>query len=438
MRLSLAFLAVLALSAPVLAQPASPSDRAETERRERQRELDAVRADMERAAAERARVEREIEAMRADRAALVRSGIETAAKLRAAEAKVVETEARLTVLDGRQATLRASLHERRELISQVLASLQRMGRRPPPAMLVGADDVLKSVRTAMLLGTLVPEMRDAVGVLARDLEELSALRRDIAGERDRLRAELASLDTERIRMEALAEARQKQVADGERSLEAEKAKAADLARQAGNLELLIGRMETEISAAQRAAEAARTTVVARGSAVADRRQQMAALQNAARMTPAIPFEQARGRLNLPVLGVRLREFGAPDGLGGNEKGQSFATRTGASVTAPSDGWVVYSGPFRTYGQLLILNAGGGYHVVLAGMDRITVDLGQFVLAGEPVGVMGSAPPPASAVTTGSSQPVLYVEFRKDGSNVDPAPWWSPRAPGVQANERVRG
>jgi septal ring factor EnvC (AmiA/AmiB activator) len=87
---------------------------------------------------------------------------------------------------------------------------------------------------------------------------------------------------------------------------------------------------------------------------------------------------------------------------------------------------------------LILNAGGGYHLVLAGMDRITVDLGQFVLAGEPVGVMGHAPPPASAVTTGSSQPVLYVEFRKDGSSVDPAPWWTTRTPGVEATERVRG
>jgi septal ring factor EnvC (AmiA/AmiB activator) len=253
-----------------------------------------------------------------------------------------------------------------------------------------------------------------------------------------LRTELASLGTERIRLEALSQARQRQLADSEKTLESEKVRAATLARQAGNLELLIGRMETEISAAQRAAEAARTTVVARAGAQADRRQQMAALQNAARITPAMPFEQARGRLGVPVLGVRLREFGAPDGHGGTEKGQSFATRPGASVTAPSDGWVVYSGPFRTYGQLLILNAGGGYHVVLAGMDRITVDLGQFVLAGEAVGVMGNAPPPTSAVTTGSSQPVLYVEFRKDGSNVDPAPWWSPRTPGVQANERVRG
>ena len=94
-------------------------------------------------------------------------------------------------------------------------------------------------------------------------------------------------------------------------------------------------------------------------------------------------------LPLPVNGVRIREFGASDSLGGTEKGLSIATRAGAQVTAPCDGWVVYAGPFRNYGQLLILNAGGGYHVLLAGMDRISVDLGQFVLTGEPVAVMGS-------------------------------------------------
>ncbi|QCI64773.1 murein hydrolase activator EnvC family protein [Phreatobacter stygius] len=438
MRLSLAILAPIVVAMPAAAQTPSPAERAEAERQERQRELDAIKSDMQRTGAERARIEQEISTMRADRAALVRSGIEAAAKVRAFEGKVIESEARLAGLDGRQAEIRASLDTRRDLIAQVLASLQRMGRRPPPAMLVGADDVLKTVRTAMLLGTLVPEMRDAVRVLARDLEDLAAVRRSIATERDTLKQDMIALDTERIRLEALAEARQKQVAANEQSLDAEKLRAAGLSRQAGNLELLIGRMETEIAAAQRAAEAARTSVVARGPGLTDRRSQMAALQNAGRMNPAIPFAQTRGSLPLPVLGVRLREFGAQDGLGGIERGQSIATRAGASVTAPADGWVVYSGPFRTYGQLLILNAGGGYHVVLAGMDRITVDLGQFVLAGEPVGVMGDAPPPAAAVTTGSSQPVLYVEFRKDGSNIDPAPWWAPRAPGVQTNERVRG
>ena len=104
---------------------------------------------------------------------------------------------------------------------------------------------------------------------------------------------------------------------------------------------------------------------------------------------------------------------------------------GAQVTAPCDGWVVYAAPYRSYGQLLILNAGGGYHILLAGMERISVDLGQFVLTGEPVAVMGSGSQIASG--PGSGQPVLYIELRKDGTPIDPSPWWAP-----SDNEKVRG
>jgi len=147
----------------------------------------------------------------------------------------------------------------------------------------------------------------------------------------------------------------------------------------------------------------------------------------------VAFVSARGRLPLPVNGVRIREFGAPDSVGTTEKGLSIATRAGAQVTAPCDGWVVYAGSFRNYGQVLILNAGGGYHVVLAGMERISVDVGQFVLTGEPVAIMGSSPQAAATLASGSSQPVLYVEFRKDGTPVDPSPWWA-----ASEGEKVRG
>jgi septal ring factor EnvC (AmiA/AmiB activator) len=82
---------------------------------------------------------------------------------------------------------------------------------------------------------------------------------------------------------------------------------------------------------------------------------------------------------------------------------------------------------------LILNAGGGYHVLLAGMERISVDLGQFVLTGEPVAVMGGPAQVSAAMTTGSKQPVLYVEFRKDGAPIDPSPWWA-----TNESEKVRG
>ena len=123
------------------------------------------------------------------------------------------------------------------------------------------------------------------------------------------------------------------------------------------------------------------------------------------------------------------EFGANDGLGGTEKGLSIATRAGAQVTAPCDGWVVYSGVFRNYGQLLILNAGGGYHVLLAGMERISVDLGQFVVTGEPVAVMGGGAQSAVAKAGGAN------EFRKDGIPVDPVP---AHGGAVNEGQKVRG
>jgi septal ring factor EnvC (AmiA/AmiB activator) len=160
---------------------------------------------------------------------------------------------------------------------------------------------------------------------------------------------------------------------------------------------------------------------------------MAALHDPGRLAPAVAFASLRGRVPIPVNGVKLTEFGAPDGTGGAEKGVSIATRAGAQVTAPADGWVVYAGPFRSYGQLLILNAGNGYHLLLAGMDRISVDLGQFVLTGEPVAVMGNGSHIAAILATGSSQPVLYIEFRKDGIPVDPGPWWA-----AGEGEKVRG
>jgi septal ring factor EnvC (AmiA/AmiB activator) len=225
-------------------------------------------------------------------------------------------------------------------------------------------------------------------------------------------------------MTALVDARQKQQAEREKALDAERARATQLAHQVDNLKDLIAKLEQGLDPATRAArEAARS----------DTRPAMSALRDPGRLAPAVAFASLRGQVPIPVNGVKLKEFGAPDGLGGVEKGLSIATRAGAQVTAPSDGWVVYAGPFRSYGQLLILNAGNGYHILLAGMDRISVDLGQFVLTGEPVAVMGNGSHIAAILATGSSQPVLYIEFRKDGVPVDPGPWWA-----AGEGQKVRG
>ena len=311
------------------------------------------------------------------------------------------------------------------MIGEVLAALQRIGHRPPPALIASPEDALQTVRTAMLLGAVLPEMRQQVEALANDLTELVGVRKKITGERDRLQKQVASLGDERKRMTALVAERQKQASRARKRRSRPNGRApVDLAKQVDNLKDLIAKLEQGLDPAIRAArEAARS----------DSRPSLSAFRDPGRMAPAVAFASLRGHVPIPVNGVKIKAFGAPDGLGGSEKGLSIATRAGAQVTAPSDGWVVYAGPFRSYGQLLILNAGGGYHILLAGMERISVDLGQFVLTGEPVAVMGSGSHIAAILATGSSQPVLYVEFRKDGLPVDPGPWWA-----AGEGEKVRG
>lgn len=420
--LAIVFLFLVAASAQEQA-PAAANEKLDT-LKQRNQELNDIRNAQKKSADNEAAIKREIEQIGADRRKLNQNLIDTAAHVRDVENKIAATEARLKPLNDNERAINKSLDARRAITAQVLAALQRMGRRPPPALLVSPEDALQSVRSAILLGAIVPELRHEAEALMNDLAELVRVRNEIAAERDRLKREVASLGGERKRLVALVEARQKQAAEREKALDTERARASELARHASDLKDLIARLEQGLNSAKRSElEASRQ----------ETRPAMAALHDPGRLAPAVSFASLKGRIPIPVNGVKIREFGAPDGSGGLEKGLSIATRAGAQVTAPADGWVVYAGPFRSYGQLLILNAGGGYHVLLAGMERISVDVGQFVLTGEPVAVMGSGSQIAAILATGSSQPVLYVEFRKDGIPVDPGPWWA-----ASQGEKVRG
>jgi len=392
---------------------------------QRNRELDALRADKKKADETARKLGEDIDVIGAERRKLNQSLIETATGIRDIEDRIAATETRLKPLGEEEQRLRASLDSRRDAIAEILAALQRIGRHPPPAVLVQPDSALEQLRTAMMLGALVPDMRRDAEAIAADLGRLVQVRKDIADERSRLTSDLAALSRDRQRLTAMIDERQRRQSELEKSRDDERQRAAALGRQAESLKDLITKLERSLDPSVRAARGARPPE--------DLKSGLAALEDPGRMSPAIAFSAAKGMLRLPVAGVKMREFGAPDGLGGTEKGISIATRAGAQVTAPCDGWVAYAAPYRSYGQLLILNAGDGYLVLLAGMDHNSVEVGQFVLTGEPIAVMGSGPQVASAVATGARQPVLYVEFRKDGTPVDPAPWWA-----TSGNEKVRG
>jgi septal ring factor EnvC (AmiA/AmiB activator) len=111
-----------------------------------------------------------------------------------------------------------------------------------------------------------------------------------------------------------------------------------------------------------------------------------------------------------------------------------AAGPGLVVTAPADGWIMFAGPFRSYGQMIIMNAGENYHIVLSGMDAVTARQGQFVVAGEPIGQMGEKRiASAAGLNLVTDRPTLYIEFRKDGKPVDSLPWWSAKNLGKARN-----
>jgi murein hydrolase activator len=390
--------------------------------KQREQEFETLQAERKKAAEAEAKLREEIDAITGDRRKLNQQLIDTAARVRTVEQRIAATEARLVPLDDSEGAIRFSLEERRALIAEVLAALQRMGRRPPPAVLVQPEDALQSVRSAIMLGAVLPEMRQQAEQLVGDLAELVRLRKEIAGERETLAHDLFAMAEDQQRLSLLVEGRQKRQTAAESELEAERQRATALAREADNLKDLIAKLEQGLDRESRLARAAARAALEGRPAPGE------AADPAVRLTPAITFSAARGLLPLPVNGVKIRNFGDSDSLGGAEKGLAIAVRPGAQVTSPCDGLVVYAGPF------LILNAGGGYHVLLMGMERISVDPGQFVLTGEPVAAMGSGGQVAAAAAAMTpSQPVLYIEFRKDGTPIDPGPWWA-----TSDSEKVRG
>ncbi len=307
-----------------------------------------------------------------------------------------------------------------------------MSRQPAPALLVRPDDVLAAIRSSILLGAVVPGLRAEVEALTADLTELARLRGLAAADRAARAAEVETLGREGDRMAALMEARQAQLATAEEGRRLEQARADALGAEARTLQQLVDRLDREAGTARRQADETRRDADARSRELRERFA-AAALAEPPRLGPKTPFGEQKGSLPKPVAGPVLREFGAPDPQGAAARGVVIGSRPRAVVASPCDGAVVYAGPFRTFGRVLIIGAGGGYYLLLAGMDRISVEAGQFVLSGEPVGQMGDASAPAAALGgVETAGPALYVELRKDGGPIDPGPWWS------RQGERVRG
>jgi septal ring factor EnvC (AmiA/AmiB activator) len=366
--------------------------------------------------------------------------VDSANKRKALEQQIIDGEEKLTTLRTKEDAVHASLRARRGVLAEVLAALQRMGRNPPPALLVTPEDALASVRSAILLGAVVPGIRHETENLAADLKALAGVRKEIVTQKQSLGDDMTARLEEERRMNMLIVEKQKLKQRSATELASERRKAEQLATQATSLEGLIGSIESEIASVRDAAAAAKAEEENRRLMSDAQRAEARELANSVtpeknRIAPAYAFSDLQKKLALPVAGSILRKFGDADGTGHSLQGMMLETNAGALVTAPSDGWIVFAGTFRSYGQMIILNPGDGYHVVLSGLEGVTVQQGQFVVAGEPLGTMGNKRvASATALALETERPTLYIEFRKDGKPVDSRPWWTAADTGKARND----
>lgn len=362
--------------------------------------LQEIRQNMSLSRGRVAELASQVDGLRKDQRTLATELVKAAKKEREASENIAASEEKLRKLLDEKAKVNESLNSRRAEFAEVLAALERMGLNPPPAILIRPDDALSSVRSAALLGSVVPEMREKTMALSDNLKELTRLGKSIANERDTMKNQVQAQAEEQKRLALLLEEKAKLQKTSEEELTRQRKTILDLTEKAKSLEDLLSELERQ--------ERQQTVGVPSDS-------------NNLKLTRDQDFVAQKGQLLIPVAGSFVQKFG-----GGNNTaiGDTIATQPGAIVTAPVDAIVAYAGSFRSYGQMVILDVGQDYHILLAGMGKINVQQGQFVLSGEPLGAMGTQQiASATSLDIGKTAPMLYIEFRKQGKPVNPAPWW---------------
>ena len=394
---------VIALATGLAAFAADAADGVDEKLGTVERALEAGR-DKERALeAKTETIEQQIIALRAELVTAARA-------VQNSEETLTALEARLAALTREESAAAATLGRRRVELIATLGALERLALLPPEAVIATPAALHDTVRTSRLLRAAVPALEGRADLLAAELMALAGLRAKVGAERDRVARTRGALATEQQRVDALLARKSALRSRTLEAQQAQEARVAGLAAEATDLRELMGKLAAEAAAAPPPPQSKPAV-----ETPAPETAMAAAVPPAGFTAPegTRSFTQARGTLPLPARGRLVGVYGRIDASGERAHGITIETRAGAFVVTPYDGRVAFAGPYRGYGQLLIIDHGEGYHTLLAGFSRIDVVLGQWLLAGEAVGAMGR---------TTDGRPNLYVELRYNGDTINPLPW----------------
>ena len=309
------------------------------------------------------------------------------------ESEMGALEDKIGALNAEREEKRTALTGHEQELSEVLGSIIRLSHTPPEALIVMEGGIDDTMRTAQVLGLVTENLHARADGMRTELADLDLLE-------SRILAHHKELGTRKAALVKQQQAANRKITErstlqdrlfGEQKQEA--TRLADLSKRSTSLQELV----TTLTARQREEDA--KPAAPQPKAIALR-----------------SFENARGRLKLPVSGTLTTRFGERKGHNDTSRGVIISTRNGAQVTSPFDGEVVYAGHFMEYGRMVILRHKGGYHSLLAGLTQVNCAPGERLREGEPVGTMGTA----EGKTLGNR---LYLELRKDSRPVDPSLWF---------------
>lgn len=396
----LLLLAFACISASAAGDVAAQTPKAERELADIEKKLKERRGEEERLRDEAKEREKEVAALR-------RRMIETADALQEAERRIAEINRETTKLENREVELEASLKTQQDSLGDVLAALQSIERARPPALLVSPEDAAKAARTAMLLADVTPQIEARAATLKQSLTELSNVRASLEKERANFEKTNAEIGARRSMLAELLEKKQGERRVARRLAAAAQSETAALAARATSLRDILGRLERLARVVAPRLKPPPPARIADNLPPAPR-----AVSRPEAFRPARAFAQAKGALKLPVVGNVIGRFGASRPEGGRFEGLRISSADKAIVTAPYEGQVAFARAWNPIGNLIVLDVGGGFHILLMGVGAFLVEEGQSVKAGEPIAAMAGA---------GAE---LDIEIRKNGDPVNPSLWLS--------------
>jgi len=374
--------------------------------------LNELRKQIEETAEKAETLEKQAIEVREEIAEIQQKLINSAADIQKTEDQITNGENNIADLLIREKNLEDRLNDKKFEMASTLGAMQRLSLQQTNVVAFKPGEAIDTLRTTSLLKVILPDLKNRASLIENDLDELNEVRYEITEQNTILKQQLTVLVIANNDIDVLLKKRIERQNLLDFSTAQERQKLKQFAENAKDLQDLIDQIETEIALRDEAAKKAETLL---------RDRPTSSRNSVNTATAPIPrdgtsFANAKGNLPLPARGTIGQSFNQLLATGSRAKGITIDTRQGATVIAPHDGRIEFAGKFRTYGQLLIISHGDGYHTLLAGMENINSIVGQWVLKGEPVGQM------SNETGLSNSKQKLYVELRQKGKPVNPLPW----------------